>query len=127
MTKQEIFNKVAKHLLKQNKQARDEVRDNCCLKDVDGNKCALGCLIPAKLYHPDMEYGSMVVDFFLAYSIPGIAKTTANLALLKDLQYVHDDIKVSEWYNQLQKVANEHKLKFPYATKFVGKTAKKKK
>jgi hypothetical protein len=50
MTPQEIFDKVAAHLLTQRKQCRvHNLRsgfNSCAYRDLDGLMCAAGCLIP---------------------------------------------------------------------------------
>lgn len=45
MNAQEIFEKVAAHLLSQNAQALDK-GGNCLYRDPSGKACAVGCLIP---------------------------------------------------------------------------------
>jgi hypothetical protein len=45
MTKQEIFDKVAAHLLTQRKRCVNQTGD-CVYRSDDGLKCAAGCLIP---------------------------------------------------------------------------------
>ncbi len=47
MTKQEIFDKVATHLLTQNEKALNSV-GGCVYRTDKGLKCAVGCLIPVE-------------------------------------------------------------------------------
>ena len=57
MTNQQIFNKVAKHLLKQGRRARDG--NGCAYRGENGTKCAVGCLIPDALYDDRLEGSSV--------------------------------------------------------------------
>lgn len=50
---QETFDRVAKHLLKQNKKSVNGTQ--CMYRSSDGLQCALGCLIPDELYVPSLE------------------------------------------------------------------------
>jgi hypothetical protein len=87
MTKQEIFDTVALHLIKQGKQSADATGD-CFYRSPDGLKCAVGCLIPDEVYRPEMEGKNIyqLIDkkylslkFFQRYHI-----------LLTSLQTAHD-------------------------------------
>lgn len=55
MDKQEIFDTVVTHLFTQRKQAMDKRTDACVYRARGGLKCAVGCLIPDKLYHRCLE------------------------------------------------------------------------
>jgi hypothetical protein len=55
-TKQQVFDQVVKHLLKQGKRAYQEGK-GCRYRTDDGLKCAVGCLLPDAAYTPDMEGG----------------------------------------------------------------------
>ena len=57
MKKQEVFNKVAAHLLAQGKPALKG--EDCVYRSKDGLKCAIGCLIPDENYTPEMERKSI--------------------------------------------------------------------
>jgi hypothetical protein len=46
MTKQEIFDKVAAHLLTQRRQSVNDCSGACVYRSPEGLKCAAGCLIP---------------------------------------------------------------------------------
>ena len=66
MNAQEIFDKVATHLSKQGHRAFD---DNACMyRSPNGDKCAMGCLIPDEEYNADTMEGRgasilLVYDF----------------------------------------------------------------
>ena len=87
MNDQEIFDKVAAHLIKQGGPARDENND-CAYRAPNGRTCAVGCLIPDSAYDPDMEgrrAADPVVLDVLESLYPG-----ADPALFSALQHVHD-------------------------------------
>jgi hypothetical protein len=81
MTKQEAFDKVVKHLLKQGEPAFDG--DICCYRTDDGKKCAAGCLIPDELYDPAWEGKA-------AFTLPQHLFGQAS-EIVDALQAVHDD------------------------------------
>ena len=63
MEPQQIFNKVATHLLKQNKRSIDKGTDVCLYRGPNGTKCAVGVLIPDSLYLKTME-GRNILSLF---------------------------------------------------------------
>lgn len=77
MDKQKIFNRVAKHLLKQGRKSINPYLVNdtsqaflgsdCAYRTYDPNtrkvlKCAIGCLIPFQAYTPEIEGKSVSSD-----------------------------------------------------------------
>jgi hypothetical protein len=54
MTKQEIFDTVALHLIKQGKKSVNDI-GRCLYRSPEGLKCAIGCLIPDEVYQRSME------------------------------------------------------------------------
>lgn len=100
MNKQEIFDKVAAHLLKQKVAAVGE-HGSCRYRGMNGTSCAVGCLIPDEHYKEDMEGYSVnvVIEqpaperatlFSSVLKASGIDEE--NFKLLLDLQFVHDRI-----------------------------------
>lgn len=112
MNKQQIFDKVSGHLLKQNKksQRRESGILGCAYRGNNNLKCAIGCLISNKEYSVDME-GSNVDSLMDDY--PVIFKPLKrNINLLRDLQSCHDDHVISDWEEELKTIARTHRLKF---------------
>lgn len=68
--KQEIFDKVAKHLLTQKARCTDSKTGICLYFDPETKmKCAAGCLIPDRDYSESFEgqrvfYGLQITEFF---------------------------------------------------------------
>lgn len=74
MNTQEIFDKVVASIIKQGKPAVDydeeSISCGCQYKAEDGSKCAVGQLIPARLYRKEIEglSGDEVIEYFLGKS-----------------------------------------------------------
>lgn len=110
-TRQETFDVVARHLLTQNKRSRviDEgaVSSSCAYRGDDGLKCAVGCIIPDEYYTKDFEGNrvdhEIIRDLlnFLGY----------DLALLKQLQNVHDLFEPHRWAKHLRDTAHMYGLR----------------
>lgn len=92
MNRQQIFDKVATHLFTQGHQAIKLSR--CCYRtNIEGEACAIGCLIPDEVYVPSLE-SLNAVD--LANSdtkingLPSDIFNRGNARFLRELQRVHD-------------------------------------
>lgn len=55
MTEQELFDTVALHLITQGKRATNQ-QGVPVYRASDGSKCAIGIIIPDRLYVPEIEY-----------------------------------------------------------------------
>lgn len=92
MTPQKIFDKVAAHLFAQGKRAMadpDCHSGQCMYRGPNGSKCAVGVLIPDKLYRRGME--TCTINGLLddeEFVLP--AWMAENRELLWALQCVHD-------------------------------------
>lgn len=116
MTRQEIFDKVVKHLLKQGEKSatiREDEGTRCLYRGPNGLMCAVGCLIPDEEYTDFMEdcpVGGLpsycTVGSFV-YELVGEHRT-----LLQDLQHIHDNYEVENWRHLLREYANDHCLEF---------------
>lgn len=111
-TAQEIFSTVAHHLLNQGRKAQDH-HDSCFYR-FNNLKCAIGILIPDKLYDPDME--GLPIESLLNF--PELAPhllasdraLIKSIQLLEDLQSCHDDEPVEDWKLILHAIAHEFNL-----------------
>ena len=116
MTKQEIFDRVVRHLGEQRVLAYED--GSCKYRDSLGNKCAVGCLIPDSVYQPAFE-GHAVRSL---YCFPEIEKLFSDMSslLLADLQDCHDcdgeempgrnSPPLPQWERQLYRIAEMHGL-----------------
>jgi hypothetical protein len=87
MNQQEIFNKVARHLARQGRKARDE-HGKCAYRGKGDLKCAVGCLIRDSEYDPRME-GDSVDGLKKRDLLPNRLRRAERL--LMSLQSAHDD------------------------------------
>lgn len=91
---QEIFNTVAAHLHKQGRPAYAEDGWSCSYRTNSGLSCAVGCLIPDKLYNPKFEGRAAANVISLLYRW-GLADWREHVALLEALQGLHDYCKIT--------------------------------
>jgi hypothetical protein len=121
MKRQEIFNKVAKHLLKQNEQSMTKTNPGlCAYRGAKGLKCAVGCLIPDDMYSSTFE-GLGVKDL-----PPDVRKScgimnAGTLQLVDDLQEIHDCSSGRHWPAELVDLGERYRLD----VSIVHKTLKK--
>jgi hypothetical protein len=132
MTKQEIFNKVYAHLLKQGVKsemllcAENPVVKvmQCAYRGENGTMCAAGCLIPDELYRPSMESRTVVAEeVAVALHNAGVVQELGvyqcgqyrsdDLVFIHSLQTVHDDHEPEDWKARLAYVAGQHGLTVP--------------
>lgn len=128
MNHQQIFDKVAAHLLKQNVRSTSSERHGYCQYRGDGGMmCAAGCLIPDDLYKPELE-GKTVTEenIFQVLVKAGMASEDeadrdedddsispaegSRLDLILRLQEIHDDCDVYDWPEKLAALAGRFNL-----------------
>lgn len=108
LTAQELFDKVATHLLTQNKKAKSAA-GHCVYRAPDGRKCAVGCLIPDEEYRPSIE-GNGAGFLIRSGLVPSLEALLSHLGLVEQLQFVHDRSYVQDWRAELHGVARERHL-----------------
>ncbi len=108
LTRQEIFDRVATHLLKQKAKAIQPGGATCRYRSGD-LKCAIGCLIPEDVYirHGVEIEGIPVTNPVLRNALleSGLPTDGLDLDFLKDLQNVHDSEPIYYWPFRLLKIA----------------------
>ena len=120
---QQIFDKVATHLLKQGKRSGIGIEGAgsfyCMYRGLDGLMCAVGCLIPDNAYDKRFDGASDSSVDMLAESHTFRAALAAGgvdlldedvLALLADLQTVHDECDPKRWASALRERAATYGL-----------------
>lgn len=128
MTQQEVFTKVATHMLTQRKRATDTGpgwESPCRYRTDSGLMCAVGCLVPDAVYDHSMEGQILpgVIDLAYEGSLPGplaeFVKTDLepHLGLLRTLQQIHDSEPAGDWRYQLQMAAELYRLDMPASPK----------
>ncbi len=118
MNNQDVFNKVAKHLLTQKRKALNN--SQCVYLNYNGDKCAIGCLIPSD--HQASRIKGGVSTLFAHYPdiyeiIFGKKKNddlnyTNNYDFLVDLQLTHDNNEVKIWKHKLKEIASKFQLEW---------------
>lgn len=106
MTAQEIFDKVANHLLTQNQKSYERGRGG--LYRFNGLKCAAGCLIPDDLYTLNME-GTRVCGLSFFHE-----NFKNEIWMIRRLQSVHDNLEPKNWKSELKFMCSEHNLKWNF-------------
>lgn len=96
MNRHEIFNTVIEHLIAQGHRACDDSQQTFLYYAPNGDKCAVGCLIPEYDYSSDFEEKdvSLVTDNIL--ELDPLNETgkmlSDNLLMLTSLQSLHDNM-----------------------------------
>lgn len=118
MNKQEVFNRVRDHLLKQGAKSmmsrNDGVGDDCQYRGPNGLQCAVGCLITDEAFARGVEdernFNSVAIYNWrvkqaLRESGIEFGDYSNDLKLLSALQEVHDVHPVEQWPSLLRDVA----------------------
>lgn len=106
MTLQEVFDKVARHLLTQGQRSILRETGRCAYRGDEGCMCAVGVLIADEHYHPKLEDNS-VGEWHVQQALrsSGIETDTKTLLVLAELQHIHDQRNLKEWRECLQALA----------------------
>lgn len=107
-SEQEIFDLVTTHLLKQGATSFNTKTDSCMYRH-NGLKCAVGFLIPDDEYDPFME-GFGVINLIEKFNKPCIEDMKPFVDILSELQRIHDTAPSSNWYSDLEELANDRCL-----------------
>lgn len=107
LTAQQIFNKVSKHLLTQNRRVTKDGRAQWVAPN--GDLCASACLIK-----PSIRKGKLNDDYWDSnnsiYRDSGVDMDN-HFELVCDLTNCHDHNKPSRWPRKLRAIAKDHGLK----------------
>lgn len=123
MTRQQIFDAVVEHFIKQGAPAviqHGASEITCCYRTPDGLKCAIGALIPDELYTPEME-GAAALVVLRVYPLAGkaVGLSKSNEKLFEALQEAHDAAATDTYGNSaflprlwvcMRRVAEDFKL-----------------
>jgi hypothetical protein len=115
MTDQEIFDKVATHLLTQMQPSESYYLGQCAYRGDGDLMCAVGCLIPDELYNSAIEgyrvhnvVGTNIILYeFLTKDSYG---PEARIEFLASLQRIHDTIHPECWKEKLSEAADQYNL-----------------
>lgn len=114
MSLQEIFDKVATHLLTQKKRAVVGRDERCAYRGKDGCMCAVGVLIPDDQYSTDMEgrsvFSELVVNALFSKYDSNKDEHRLKINLLSYFQEIHDRAQPSEWLEKIKELGDTHGL-----------------
>ncbi len=115
MTDQEVFTKVATHLLRQNAKSNDGGA-RCMYRGCGGMMCAIGVLIPDELYSKKIELSTAssnnVASVLIAAGVLDY-NGSARSGFLCTLQTIHDKCNPSYWPRALKELADNRGLTMP--------------
>lgn len=113
MNKQEVFNTVKTHLLKQGIQCMKN--GICAYRSEDGQmKCAIGALIKDEYYSESLE-NKIIIDEPVKQAVEnslGTILLEEEVCFLRELQDIHDTFAPKNWAMYLETFAFEHGLKY---------------
>lgn len=120
MRPQTLFNRVVRHLLRQNKRAMQN--GSCMYRTDEGYKCAIGGVLPDSLYQPKLEgrgYTGLIDSGQVGVIATKIEKYFGkdNQQLAAALQSVHDFSTPCCWLDELKRIARDYKLAWPLVNK----------
>jgi hypothetical protein len=98
MTMQEVFDKVARHLLAQGCKSTDKT--GCMYRGPNDTKCAAGFLIADQHYVRELERQT-ATSCYVAEALMASGVPVEALALVDQLQRVHDNYEPDEWLARL--------------------------
>jgi hypothetical protein len=140
LTRQQIFDKITKHMLTQRAKAkRTKPTSTCVMYSENGLRCAVGCLVPKKVYQKNEDLRSAILNSMshtgqtnriepelVKHGIGeklneyGLFQDKDFVGFLLDLQGVHDGHRVKDWPKMLRAVAKNHNLDEKAVTKYGG-------
>lgn len=89
-----VIDKVIRHFKRQ-RVAGTNGEGDCVYRADNGNRCAVGCLIPKRMYDPEMDAGLVQVDHNgpvqRALRRLGYILCNSDVTFLRDLQRLHDE------------------------------------
>lgn len=130
LTNQEAFNIMVRHLRRQHHKCFGD-NGECAYRGNDGDMCAVGVIIPNKMYDKSFE-GSRILDLLthdsydddcMYYKLSIKAKikikqlkkflSNVDVNMLIDMQLIHDCERVGSWDRYFEKVAVQYGLQLP--------------
>lgn len=112
-SKQETFDTVVGALIKQGRPSVGEGK--CKYRGPNGDKCAVGHLIPDSKYRETME-GRAINDMAVFYVVQGLGH---NVALVESLQMAHDDYSsmpnfMSNFIAMAKEISRDYRLEWNF-------------
>lgn len=103
-TPEQVFEQIARHLLKQWQKSVSPDSNRCAYRGALGMSCAAGCLISDDEYDLRWEARSWT-SLALSQEVPADYST-----LIRRLQVIHDSYPVLDWPSQLRQAAGAYNI-----------------
>ena len=110
MRRQEVFDRVVRGLASQDWKRSENDEGTCRLRGDHGRKCALGHLIPDKLY-TETDEGGLPEEIGALRSAGVTGRGMLNF--LGVLMNAHDEPGLGDMRSYFQSIAKSHRLKWP--------------
>jgi hypothetical protein len=122
MTRQQMFNRIARHMMLQNAKSVSSSKDkDCAYRSHRDNRllaCGVGILFPASLVQQkdfnNTDSIASVVEGLHTGELKAPKEFTKNLeqnlTMLERVQAIHDSVNVSQWRSSLHYMAQDYKL-----------------
>lgn len=107
--KQELFDRISKHLLNQNERSIEHISGVCRYRGDNGLKCAVGAIIPDEKYSGHIE-GVIVYSEYIISCLPVRYRGKSSIDFLAKLQKLHDQLPVDLWKQRLEEIAKDENL-----------------
>jgi hypothetical protein len=124
LTNQEVFDKVAEYLLNQKERSvrQSTYAEVCLYRGPNGNKCAIGFLIPDELATADLDGNADSDVSGIMRDFPQIKEFFEGVdeELLSGLQHTHDHTAMRSRRQKLAYVAEKHGLDKSVLTRVQG-------
>ncbi len=108
---QKIFSYVASHLLAQNKLS-SSTEYKLALRGLNSTSCAIGCILPDRLYLSELENKTASELFYHSNQIA--TYFSGHKELLSQLMSIHDTSNLGFWRDKLKKLAIDLNLVFKF-------------
>jgi hypothetical protein len=103
-TPEQVFEQIARHMLKQWRKSTALGSNRCAYRGAQGLTCAAGCLISDDEYDPRWEARSWT-SLAMSQEVPADYST-----LIRRLQVIHDSREVREWPGALLDAARAYNI-----------------
>lgn len=122
MTNQHVFEQVWRHFVVERNEP-GMAQGVCFLRGANDTRCAIGLLIPDRLYDESMENRKMRGPRGILTHYPRVAEHFSNVSgqLLESLQWAHDFAAMNpdaDFYAEIEacliEIAQRHRLRLPY-------------
>ena len=113
LSRQEIFNRVWKHLLTQNSKAHkfDDPSQSPVYLAPSGKRCAVGCLIAPEFDDEILNSTNLAGRYGFILETSGIHPADQRFA--EEFMSIHDSPHVEDWENMLKLCAERYQLVVP--------------